>query len=284
MKDLVLHPLTRQQLEGFVTIPSHAMLLVGRVGSGKQTVASRLAELVLELPTGSLDEYPYKLIINPDEGKTIGIEAVRQLEHFLSLRVPSKGHNRVVIIEDSHKLTTEAQNALLKTLEEPPAGTIVIMTAAHEQSLLPTIRSRAQIIQIKKPDETAIKAHFEGHNFDIEDIKRAYAISAGLVGLMSALLEQSDHPLTEATDRARQLLSQSVYERLLSVDELAKQRELAIDVTAILQQMAHISLQTATGKPAAKWQAVLTASYQCSQDLASSAQPKLALTRLMLNL
>jgi hypothetical protein len=99
---------------------------------------------------------------------------------------------------------------------------------------------------------------------------------------MHALLEQTDHPLLLATERARQLLSQSTYERLLTVDELAKQPTLALDITFILRQMAHVRLQTATGAAAAKWQAVLAAAYQAAEALAASAQPKLALTNLML--
>ena len=107
--------------------------------------------------------------------------------------------------------------------------------------------------------------------------------SGGLPGLMSALLGQEEHPLLLATQRARQLLSQSAYERLLAVDDLAKQRPLALDVAFIFQQMAHVSLQTATGEAAAKWQAILKAGYQAAEALNVSAQPKLALTNLMLS-
>ncbi|MEK7600026.1 MAG: AAA family ATPase [Patescibacteria group bacterium] len=285
MKGLVLHPLTRQQLEGVVVAPSHATVLIGPTGSGKQTLATKLAESILGLTPEGLNDYPYKMIIRSEEGKAIGIEAVRQLEHFLSLKVPTNTeHNRVIIIEDAHQLTTEAQNALLKTLEEPPKGTIIIMSASHEQSLLPTIRSRAQAINVKRPDQESILTYFADRNFGQADIKQAYAISAGLVGLMDSLLEEEEHPLTLATAKARQLLSQSAYERLLNVDELAKNRELAINTVAILQQMAHVSLQSASGKAALKWQSILSASYKCAEDLSMSGQPKLALTELMLNL
>jgi len=284
MKDLVLHPVTRRQLEDFVGAPSHAVLLVGPAGSGKQALAANLSETVLNLPAGGFTDYPYKIIIASDDGKAIGIEAVRTLEHFLSLKVPSStAHNRAVIIANANLLSTEAQNALLKTLEEPPQGTLVILTAGNEQALLPTIRSRAQSISVKRPDQAAIEAYFRERSFEEPAIKQAYAISGGLTGLMHALLEQTDHPLLLATQRARQLLSQSAYERLLAVDELSKERSLAIGTTFILQQMAHVSLQSATGAAAIKWQAVLNASYQAAEALAANAQPKLALTNLMLS-
>ncbi len=283
MNNLILHPVTRRQIDDFVSSPSHAVMLAGPVGSGKQTMATKLSEAVLELPAGTFTNYPYKLIIGTAEGKSIGIEAVRELEHFLTLKVPRAAtHNRAVVIEAAHLLTAEAQNALLKTLEEPPAGTLIILSVNHEKALLPTVRSRAQLIDIKRPAKADVQDHFKLQNFDDKAIIRAYAISGGLPGLMQALLNQIDHPLTQATEMARQLLSQSPYERLLSVDELSKQREHALNLCFILQQMAHVSLQNAKGATAKKWQDVLTASYEAAEALSGSAQPKLALTKLML--
>ncbi|MDB5164663.1 MAG: polymerase subunit delta [Candidatus Saccharibacteria bacterium] len=283
MSDLVVHPLTSAQLADLTAQPPHAVMLVGATGSGKTALAYRLAEEVLSLSEGGFDQYGYGKTLSPVDDKAIGIEAIRELEHFLSLKVPSQAANhRIVIIEAAHKLTTEAQNALLKTLEEPPTGTVLILTASNEQALLPTIRSRVQVVAIKRPDRQALNEYFGERGFKSADIKQAYGVSGGLPGLMHALLSDDEHPLRVATDKARTLLGQTSYERLLMVDELAKQKGLALDVLFILQQMAHVSLQTATDKAAAKWQAILTASYQASEELSTSAQPKLALTNLML--
>lgn len=286
MKGLAVHSLTREQLQAFISAPSHALMLVGPTGSGKGVLAASLAETVLELPTGKLADHPYALIIAPGaDDKSIGIDTVRQLEQFLSLKVPGKtAHDRVVIIEDAQLLTLEAQNALLKLLEEPPDGTVLILTVDHERAMLPTIRSRALAIPVGRLGRPALERHFADQGFKSSDIQQAYAVSAGLPGLMTALLNESDHPLAQATERARELLSQSAYERLTMVDELSKQRQLAIDICSILQQMAHVSLQTAAGPAARKWQAVLQASYETGAALAANAQPKLALTKLMLAL
>ncbi|HEX5743963.1 MAG TPA: hypothetical protein VFX84_00720 [Candidatus Saccharimonadales bacterium] len=287
MNDLLLHPQTRRRLEAYIAAPSHALMLVGPDGSGKRTLAENLTETVLGLGQGSFAAHPYVLLIAPEEpGKAIGIEAVRQLEKFLALKVPGKPkeHDRAVVLEDAHLLTREAQNALLKMLEEPPAGTVLILTVNHEQAVLPTIRSRAQAVPVDRLEKQVLEDHFGGKGFDKQAIARAYAISAGLPGLMHALLDESDHPLLEATEKARQLLSQTAYERLAMADVLAKDRALAMDVAVILQQMAHISLQTATGPAAKKWQSVLEAGYEAAGALAANAQPKLALTKLMLSL
>lgn len=281
-QDLLLHEFTEHRLSDFVAKPSQAAMLTGPTGSGKMTLAIMLAEQVLATQQ-KLADYPYHLIVKSEDGKSIGIDAVRELEHFLSLKVPvSTPHNRVVIIEDAHLLSGEAQNALLKTLEEPPAGTCIMLTVNYEHALLPTVRSRLQHIAVKRPDQSVAETYFQSQGFDEKAVQRAYTMSGGLPGLMSALLSDTEHPLTKATEQARQLLSQPAYGRLLMVDELARQRQLALDTVHIIQQMARVSLQTAAGPAAHKWQAVLRAAYQAAEALNGNAQPKLVLTNFVL--
>ncbi|HVI60579.1 MAG TPA: hypothetical protein VM535_00285 [Candidatus Saccharimonadales bacterium] len=284
MSSHVIHPSTNRQLEAFRARPAQAVVLVGPTGSGKFTLAGSLAEAVLGLVPGGLAGHGYVSVIRPEQGKAIGIEAVRSLDHFLSLKVPGPpaAYDRSVIIEDSQLLTLEAQNALLKILEEPPAGTLIILTANHERALLPTIRSRLQAVTVQPPDKAELRSYFSGQGFEPAAIDKSYAISGGLTGLMSALLREADHPLLQATEEARQLLSRPVYERLTMVDQLAKQKELAADTLTILQQMARVSLLTASGPAAKRWQAVLRASYRASEALANNGQPKLVMTNLAL--
>jgi hypothetical protein len=280
MSHLILHPLTDTQAQAFTKKPSHALLLIGPTGSGKFSLAKTIAETVLSIE--SITDYPYSLHIMPEQS-SIGIEAIRQIEQFLSRKVPgSEPYKRVVIIEQGECLSIEAQNALLKNLEEPPVDTLIILTAAHASGLLPTIRSRVQTIAVNQPDKAALSQQF--NDMDPQKYARAYAMSGGRPGLLSALLNDAEHPLSLAADYARQLLGQSVYHRLLLVDELSKKPELAMNVTIMLQQMAHISLQTASGPAFKRWQNILSASYQASEALSSNAQPKLALTDLMLHL
>lgn len=285
MKELLLHESTRTHLDNYLKSPAHAIVLIGSGGSGKKTLAASLAEAVLGLESGGLAAYPYKLIAGPESGPSIGIEAVRAMENFLGLKVPGKASlNRVIIIKDSHLLTHEAQNSLLKTLEEPPVGTVIIMTVNHEQALLPTVRSRVQAVIVKRPSEIAATQYFKDLGFSEKEIQRAYTISGGLPGLMRALLEQEEHPLTAASERAKQLLRQPVFERLLSVDELSKQKDLTMNILFILQQMAHVSLKKPAGPLTARWQKVLEASYNAAEALNANAQPKLVITNLMLEL
>ncbi len=277
---LALHGTTAEQLERFIAAPSHAVLLTGTTGMGKRSVAHHLAELLLGLLPDKLADYAYVRFVTSIDGKAIGIEPIRELEHFLSLKVPGPGSlKRVIIIEDSHLLGLEAQNALLKTLEEPPADTVIIMTAPAAQTLLPTIQSRLQTITIVKPSKTDLKQLITADNFDA-----IYVISGGLPGLAHAMAMNDDHPLMSAVATARSLLGQSSYERLLQVDSLAKDKQLAQNTLAILQQMAHISLQTAQGTAAKRWQGVLKTSYEAAEALDASGNAKLVLTNALLNI
>ncbi len=258
-------------------------MVSGPAGSGKLTLAKRLAATILELSDDDFDGYAQSLIISPEDGKAIGIESARQLERFMRLKVPSdKPYNRATIIEDSHLMTIEAQNALLKTLEEPPTGTLIIMTVSYQPALLPTVRSRAQTLAVQRPEQQQVKDFFASRGFDEDTLDKSYALSGGSPGLMNALLEEDEHPLKLATEQARLLLSQPLYERLITIDALSKDKLLAADTMGILQRMARISLQDATGQAAKRWQTILAASYQATEALRANAQPKLALTNLAL--
>ncbi len=82
-----------------------------------------------------------------DEAK-LGVEQSQQIRSFLSIR-PYSALGRVVVLESAHKLTREAQNALLKILEEPPNQAVILLGAASTSALLPTILSRCQIVQLE---------------------------------------------------------------------------------------------------------------------------------------
>lgn len=280
MASLVLHEISAKGLAQFAAKPSHALLLAGPAGIGKGSIALDLANKFLA-STNSTSS-PYLRIVHPGKEKSISIDVVRELEHFLSLRVPGNG-KRLIIIEDAHLLTLEAQNALLKMLEEPPQDTVLVLTAANEQALLPTIRSRLTKVSIKRPPADKLIDHFKHAGYQVAEIHQAQLMSGGLPGLMQTLLEKNtEHPLAIAATMARQIAQKSSFERLALVDALAKDRDNCLNVLNILQQMAHLSLSGS--KPSKSWQRILAESYRAHELLLSSVQPKLVLTNLMLNL
>ena len=83
--------------------------------------------------------------------KAMGIEDVRNIHKKILLK-PFKGKTKAVVIQAYENITTEAQNALLKVLEEPPANTITIISVAKKELLLPTIISRCKIIELEEKE------------------------------------------------------------------------------------------------------------------------------------
>lgn len=88
--------------------------------------------------------------------KSVGIEDVRNFQKKIILK-PLKSKTKAVILESFSGITIEAQNALLKLLEEPPANTIIYITSANKELLLPTILSRCKIIELKQEIQSLSK-------------------------------------------------------------------------------------------------------------------------------
>lgn len=91
-------------------------------------------------------------------GEKLGIAEAKKIKGFFSLK-PYSAKGRVVVIEDASALTTEAQNALLKTLEEPPEEAILILGANSNANFLPTILSRCQIIHLDATSDDTLVYH-----------------------------------------------------------------------------------------------------------------------------
>ncbi len=280
----ILNTHTRNLLTAFVKKPSHALLLIGPSGIGKDTVTNELIGLLLN-DASEAYRMAYVKTIQSVDGKQIGIDDIRSIEKFLQLRAPKSGNvNRIIIIRDSNLMTIQAQNALLKTLESPPLGTLLILTSSSFQALLPTIQSRSQQIYVERPDLDNLRKHFITQGFKNEDIDRALSISGGLPGLSTNIISGTDHPLLPAIDYAKQILSSTSFDRLTIIDELQGKKELTMNVLFILQQMAHYQLSIAKTSSQKRWATILTASYSASELLRQNVLPKLVLTDLMLGL
>lgn len=287
MTKVLLHPSTSRAMDRYVQHPAHAVVLSGPTGVGKMTLSVALASKLLDISEAGFDNYPYQKIIAPIDGKAIPIESIRELQSFLSLKIPStKPISRIIIISDANLLTTEAQNALLKTLEEPPLNTVLILTASHIESLLPTIRSRVSMLQVVAPPADELKQWFVEQGFEQSAVDKALILGGGLPGLMHALLSsEEDHPLYEATETARSILQSKTFERILLVDGLSKQKQHAANVLFIIGQMAKMALlRSKTASDELRWKRIMKASYIAADQLRRNAQPKLVLTNLMLDL
>ena len=121
---------------------SHAYMFEGPNGIGKNTMARELAAILLEME--NLFNSPDYIEIKPD-GNSIKIAQIRKLQSDILVK-PYKSY-KIYVIDEAQKMTVEAQNALLKTLEEPPKYAIIILITNNKESLLDTIKSRCEIIK-----------------------------------------------------------------------------------------------------------------------------------------
>lgn len=144
---------------------AHAFLITGAPGSGKEELASRIISLV-NSPAGSaamdlfgepveenilpLDENESATvrIIRPrSKSRRISVNEIRDLEHTLRLAAP-RGLTKIGVIADADRMNEQAENAFLKTLEEPPDSTLLLLLSTRPQRLLPTILSRCVNVQL----------------------------------------------------------------------------------------------------------------------------------------
>jgi DNA polymerase III delta prime subunit len=115
----------------------HGYIFYGPAMVGKRTAAREFAEW-LEDGAPVLSDF---MLIEPGENGSIGIDAIREIKNFLWQK-PNVSSRRTLVIDDAELLTTEAQNALLKVTEEPPASSLLILVTSDIESILPTIISR----------------------------------------------------------------------------------------------------------------------------------------------
>ena len=159
---------------------------------------------------------PDLLILSPDP--SIGIKDVRLLENFLSKK-PYQNDKKIVLINQAHKLTIPAQNALLKTLEEPPANSQIFLLAPQDNQLLPTIISRCHIITLKK-DIKLTKKEFENQEKIFENIAKN---SLGeKINLVSFYAKSKDEALNFCENQTLYLRQLMLKNRQLKTAQLIK--------------------------------------------------------------
>lgn len=169
---------------------SHAHLIVGEDGIGKSKLARVFALQIL----GGIDTRQYVDIINYHPKKaSFGVDEVRELIAEVNKK-PFEGNKKVIIIHEGNKLTIQAQNALLKTIEEPPSGVFIIILCESLELILDTIKSRCQIYKLTPLSKSEITEYIENikGNATKEEILAALAYSEGVPGRAERFLIDSN--------------------------------------------------------------------------------------------
>ena len=193
----------------------HAYLISGPPGSGKRGLASDLSNLVA---SGKSDDVfaslPSGVFLAEPESKSrrIVIDQVRALEHALQMR-SGNGHRKVAIIADADRLQPQAANAFLKTLEEPPNDSLLILLSAMPEVLPDTILSRCVAVPLSAEEEPAFSTEEEEliqllgevANAEGQGIQPAYQLARGFHRLVAQIREtiQEENAAALKRDEAR---------------------------------------------------------------------------------
>jgi DNA polymerase-3 subunit delta' len=238
-----------------------SLLFSGPDGVGKRQVALALAATLNCATPPACGEcgscrkiargvHPDVLLVEPGESGSIKVEDIRDAIGRAMYR-PFEGRRRVTIVDTADAMVPHAQDALLKTLEEPPPGSIFILITSRPDALLPTIRSRSYQLRFGRLNEADVVAILrERHEWSEADARAAAALADGSV---AAALEAQSEEAVETRDAAAALLrgvaaARSAPARLEQAKELAdrpERDELARRLRAAASMLRDMQLLTA---------------------------------------
>lgn len=214
---------------------SHAYILAGDNGIGKSKIAREFAmELICEKHTGCgecpacrqflADAYPDFFYMDAEGKESIGIDRIREnIVNDVSIR-PYHGKVKIYIIDEADKMTVGAQNALLKTIEEPPEYVVILLLVRNMSLLLETIRSRCIKLLLSAVSNDRIKSWLveKGISEDVATVVASY--SNGAPGIAKAMAESEDFAgmYNQNVEFLKKISEASINDILLFIEELKK--------------------------------------------------------------
>lgn len=181
---------------------SHSYLFTGIQGIGKKMIAIEIAKNILCFSDEECNNtckscvefksnnHPDFLLLQPD-GNSIKIDQIRYLQQKIQEK-PIISEKKVYVIDDADTMTVEAQNCLLKTLEEPPEFATIILIGSNENAFLTTIKSRCMILHFQKIENAEILKYLK-ENYDIDNISsNVLDMFQGSIGKAISLKDKKD--------------------------------------------------------------------------------------------
>ena len=217
----------------------HSYLMIGSAGIGKKLIATEFAKSILCLnidkPCDSCksclefntSNHPDFVCIKQDNN-SIKIEQIRELQKRIQEK-PIISKRKVYIIDNADLMTTEAQNCLLKTLEEPPEYATIILIGTNENAFLTTIKSRCMILHFNHIDNEVIKTYLE-ENYQMRNIsENLLDVFQGSIGKAVEKKDKLENYLL-LEDIINNLEQNDLIEIMQKLDILYKSKEEIIDM------------------------------------------------------
>ena len=226
---------------------SHAYIINGERSSGKEFIAKVFAA-ALQCETGGVEpcgechsckqalsgNQPDIIFVSHDKPNTIGVEDIRaQINNDIVIK-PYSSPRKVYIMNEGEKMTVQAQNALLKTLEEPPEYAVILILTANVDSLLPTILSRCVVLNMKPVPDNKVKKYLM-EDLAVPDYKAniCVAFARGNIGKakMLATSEEFEKVKEEAVTLVKYINDMEISEIVKAIKKIS---EYKFDVTDYL--------------------------------------------------
>lgn len=190
-ENIIGHEIIKRDIENSIGSGkfSHAHLIVGEDGIGKSLIAKEIALKIL----GKTINRNYVDIVEckvQNNKQSIGVDNIRNIIKEVNKK-PYEGDKKIIIVYEANKMTTEAQNAFLKTIEEPPVGITIILLSQNLNFILNTIKSRCQIHKLRRVNFKEMNQYIKREYPDLkeEEIDPLIAFSDGIPGRCGLFLE-----------------------------------------------------------------------------------------------
>ena len=273
----MINSTTQKQLNAFLEKPSSTLLIEGGRDFGSEEMLKILQIKLLG------ETYKHNTIaIQPDEKGTIGIAVVRDLIASLAkIAGREQTITRMVVISEAEKLTEEAQNALLKLLEEPTKNTLLVLVVADRSRLMDTVRSRCQFIKLLPITLKQANEYCEENAIPSGVCERAFLLSGGAAVLFRSIATDTENDTSLAVKKAKEFLSMSIFDRLSKQKEHAD-KEAFGDLLRGLAKVTEAGLHNRNNQTSKLWQQKVEEIRACKKLLEARASTKLLYTRLSL--
>lgn len=230
---------------------SHSYIFTGEPGSGKKLLASTFA-MTLQCEAGGNEpcqkcesckkaagkNHPDIIMVSHEKPGTISIDEIRdQVIHDVAIK-PYCSPYKIYIVADAEMMTVQAQNALLKTIEEPPEYAVIMLLTSNVDSLLPTIQSRCVRLDLKVVDDSLVKQYLM-ERLQVPDYQAEIDVSFAQGSIGKAKEAATSQEFADMTQNALKILkyanSMEVYELADAIKNLSNEKQNINDYLDLFQ-------------------------------------------------